>query len=315
MQQFNLKKILKYLFSRIVAVYIGFFLLSLTFIDYPRVHRVMLAMHLNHFRPESFLLIKQINESQDRSNLDIPKGDVHYLINYYEDVLKTFPNQPDSGTILALLYDYLQQPAKVKQYTELAYRYGPPVGVFGYNFGLILHRNGQYEQSNKVLLDTIKRNKPYMIAYFMNRSFLYKEIIGTAYKNQFDFVSCIKEINASTYILILENLAHLKKYQDLYNLSLALFENDFPYKNILHYYAGIGAYSAGDHHQAINHFETFAVSTDEIYADIAFYLSQSYLYTGNTQLAKDYFNKIVPLINSNKETLPSIAASMQVRFL
>lgn len=315
MGQHNLKKLFKYLFSRTLTVYIGFFLLSLTFINYVRVHDVVRAMHLNHFRPESFLLIKEINESRDRSNLDIPRGDVHYLIHYYENVLKTFPNDPDSSTILALLYDYLQQPAKARQHAELAYKYGPPIGTFGYNFGLILHRNGQYEQSNRILLDVIKRNRPYMIAYFINRSFLYKEILGTAYKNQFDFVSSINEINNSTYILLLENLTQLKKYQDLYNLSLTLFDTDFPYKDILHYYAGVGAFFIVNHPQAIKHFEAFTASTHEIYADIAFYLSQSYLHIGNSQQAENYFKQIEPLIISDKKTLPSMAASMQIQFL
>jgi tetratricopeptide (TPR) repeat protein len=136
-------------------ILVGILLLTGFFIAGQNVYRTFRVADiaaLNNMQPQptDYFLELGIHESSP------DKNKIQCYVDYYEHMLKIFPNLWDAYGILGYCYHYLNNDAKAIQYLQIAVHHNPNLFWNYYNLAAIYINESRYQEGSDILFKGLK---------------------------------------------------------------------------------------------------------------------------------------------------------------
>jgi tetratricopeptide (TPR) repeat protein len=230
-------------------------------------------------------------------NKDYDEFKLRWCIDYHRKAAQLFSYQKSEALAMtAFCYDRFGDQTKAIDFYQASAQANPVYFWPYYNLGVLSFKKGEYAKAisffQEALNKDIKKNM-----FLLLQSKVYLDVRLSDNPN-YDLLQSYNEGSFNSYIYILESLFHLKKYQQMFEVSNFVLKKNFGKDDIFYYYAGIAAFHQKAFEQAFELFQ-LSLEKDPQNPETVYYLGLSFQMMGKNDLAKVFLARAVEIRQKN----------------
>ena len=244
-------RFLSWLGRRAICFYLAVFLLSALFINYQKIKFDTQLRFLNQMMPSTFTYLVEVTEKQGT----IGQKELIIYRNFYEEMIKNFPDTTEAYPLLGFCYYYEGKEKKAIDSFQRSMHFEPEFFWNYYNLGVIYYNKGQYKEVIDYLKKGTALNPQKSLELIRNSKVIYRSIRTDDLIDDGQLLLRLKMGYQDAYRLLVLSHLKLKQYSlamDFANLAIQSTDGateDF------YYYGGLAAYEMKSYDEATRYFQ------------------------------------------------------------
>jgi len=300
MQNNKVFSFVKFVFTRVIILYLLFYAFSLVIVDYKKIHDRIIIRTLNDNMPTDFSYFLRLGEGA--GTIEVEKDQLARYSNYYEKVVKYIPKLPEAHGMLGFSYFYLGKEEEAIASIGKAAVLDSYFFWYQYNLGVIYYQKGDYKKAIQFFENAVSK-KPEIALIIINRSSVYQRALRGATNLQDIMLARIKSGYSESYRLIV--LSHMKSrnYPEMIKTASSAIALGLEHKELFYYYLGVGSYHLNEFQKSL-YFLQEAIKRDPQFAEAFYYLSLNLKALGQDEVASQTLARSFHLHRQVKSNRP-----------
>jgi tetratricopeptide (TPR) repeat protein len=275
--------IVKSIFGSSLAFFAALAALSLVLIDYGKLGDRLMVRTLNDHTPQDFSYFLRIVEGDSR--LDTDRHEMEQHAQYYETILKYFPQWAEAHMLLGVSYYHLGKKKEALKELEKAAVLNPHFFWIQYNLGALFYESGEYGRSAQIL-ERARHLQPQVVLMVMKNSPVYQRLLSGV--TNFGEIAMAKMRSGYSECYRLLVLSYLRSgdHAKAIQLSREALDQGLDHKELFYYFAAVASYEAKQYSISMSLLKE-ALDTDKTLVPAYDYLAKNLETLGERKKARE----------------------------
>ena len=240
-----------FVLSRAIVLYFAVFLLSTTFIKYQKLKMDAELRLLNQLMPTNFVYLVETIEKKGSTG----KKEIIIYRNFFDEMVKHFPETPDAYTLLGFCYYYENKKDLAIATLKIAVKKSPEYFWNYYNLGVIYFKDDNYREAVKYLDKAIASDRAKALQFILNSTAVYR-LVRSDNRISDDELGWRFALGLqSAYRLIILSHERLRNYADMSAYAQSALVAGVGAEETFYYYAGLAEYHMKNYDRALAYFQ------------------------------------------------------------